>query len=112
MGIAINLRGTAGSGKTELEHRIIADYGWKSGSQVELLYREGRIRAVAYRLPHPSGGRPLAVLGHYEETRGGCNTIGLRDGGLDGVFRLAGDFSASGHDVLLEGLVVSSEYRL
>ncbi|HEY0834818.1 MAG TPA: hypothetical protein VGE72_12995 [Azospirillum sp.] len=34
------------------------------------------------------------------------------EGGLAGALRLAGDFAADGHDVLLEGLVLSCEHRL
>jgi hypothetical protein len=60
-------------------------------------------------LQHPSGGRDLIVLGHYERTSGGCDTIPLDDGGLDEVFRLAEVWSGAGHDVFLEGLNLSSE---
>ena len=64
---------------------------------------------MGWRLDHPWGGRPLAVIGHYEVTRGGTDTIPLTDGGLDEVFRLANALAAGGHDVLLEGLQLSGE---
>ncbi len=112
MGVVVNLRGTAGSGKTELVRRVLAEYGWPAGGGVEPLRREGRSRPLGYRLVHPAGGNPLLVIGQYGGTRGGCDTIGKGDGGLEGVFRIAGDFAAAGCDVLLEGLVLSAEHRL
>ena len=112
MAVIVNPRGTGGSGKTALVRRILADYGWGRGGRVEPVRREGRARPIAYRLPHPLGGRPLAVLGNYGTAAcGGCDTIPLRDGGLDGAFRLAAGLAAAGHDVLLEGLWLSGEHR-
>jgi hypothetical protein len=108
--VIVNPRGTSGSGKTELVRRIAADYGWGESGRVELVHREGRVRPIAYRLRHPLGGRPLAVLGHYEATSGGCDTIRAADGGMDEAFRLAGGYAADGHDVLLEGLLLSGEH--
>ncbi|WP_029007966.1 hypothetical protein [Azospirillum halopraeferens] len=112
MAIVINPRGTAGSGKTTFARRILAAYGWPEGTGVETLYLRGRERPIAYRLPHPRGGRPLVVLGEYRGVRGGCDTIGQRDGGLAEAFRLSADLTAGGHDVLLEGLLLSAEYEL
>lgn len=112
MGLVINPRGPAGSGKTELVRRILAECMGPAGRRAEPLHREGRSRPIGYRLAHPFGGRPLVVLGAYDGTCGGCDTIGLRDGGLDGVFGFAGACSAAGCDVLLEGLVLSGEHRL
>ena len=104
MGVIINPRGTAGSGKTTLARRLVSEY-----RQAEPLRRGERDRPIACRLRHPLGRRPLVVIGHYERTRGGCDTITVADGGLDEAFRLARCFAASGHDVLLEGLLLSSE---
>ncbi|MCW2241842.1 hypothetical protein [Azospirillum canadense] len=108
-GIIINPRGASGAGKTEFVRRIIADYTRENGGRLEPVNRPGRERPIGYRLPHPRGGRPLAVLGHYGGVRGGCDTIGLGDGGLDAAFRLADDCASNGHDVLLEGLLLSRE---
>jgi predicted kinase len=66
---------------------------------------------MGYRLRHPLGGRPLVVLGHYERTSGGCDTIPAADGGLDEIVCLADTWAAAGHDVLLEGSAWSAEYR-
>ena len=110
MGVIVNPRGTSGSGKTELIRRLLSDYGWGRGGQVEPVYRKGRARPIACRLRHPLGGCPLAVLGHYEVTSGGCDTIRVADGGMDEAFRLADEYASDDHDVLLEGLLLSSEY--
>jgi len=110
MGVIVNPRGTSGSGKTEFVRRLLSDYGWKGGGDVEPIHRQGREPPIAYRLRHPQGGRPLAVLGHYAATSGGCDTIRAADGGLDEAFRLADEYASSGHDVLLEGLLLSGEH--
>lgn len=109
MGVIVNPRGTAGAGKTELVRRILRDYGWGQGGEIERIYRPGRERALVYRLRHPQGGRPLAVLGHYEASSGGCDTIRVSDGGMDEVFRLADIYAGDGHDVLMEGRLLSAE---
>ena len=104
MGVIINPRGTSGSGKTEFVRRLLSDYGWKRGGEVEPIHRKGRERPIAYLLQHPFGVRPLIVLGHYAATSGGVDTIRAVDGGLDEAFRLADEYASSGHDVLLEGI--------
>jgi hypothetical protein len=117
MGVIINPRGTSGSGKTELVRRLLAQYGWRRGAPLgspgglELIRRAGRRRPLGYRLRHPLGGRPLAVIGHYEVTSGGCDTIRAADGGLGAIVRQAADYAASGHDVLIEGQRLSREYE-
>jgi hypothetical protein len=115
MGLIVNPRGTAGSGKTELVRRILVeDYGWDRGAPAEPIHcdRRGSGRPIGYILRHPlGGGRPLAVLGHYGgASRGGCDTVRAMDGGLEAVFRLADDLAA-GHDALLEGLLLSAEHQ-
>lgn len=117
MGFILNPRGTSGSGKTELVRRILADYGWSRDcteclNAIEPIYRTGRSLPFAYRLRHPGHGRPLVVVGHYQRTSGGCDTIRARDGGLPEILRIAGDRASRGHDVLIEGLRLSSEVPL
>jgi hypothetical protein len=118
MGVVINPRGTSGSGKTELVRRVLTQYGWRRGeiadgpAGLEPIYRPGRSRPFGYRLPHPGGGRPLVVVGHYEVTSGGCDTIPAADGGLHEAVAQADDYASSGCDVILEGLRLSSETEL
>jgi hypothetical protein len=114
----INLRGSSGSGKTELVRRLMKEYGWKRlveaklGGKTEPIYLEGRTNPLGYRLPHPNGGAPLAVLGHYETTSGGADTIRMTDGGVTAIMRFAREHAAEGYDVLMEGLQLSSEHQL
>ena len=115
MGVILNPRGAGGSGKTELTRRIMAIYGWRRGAErsqrIGPIYRERRKLPIGYRLVHPHGQRALVVIGHYERTCGGCDTIGRADGGIDEVFRLVDTYSLSGDDVLFEGLAVSRELK-
>jgi hypothetical protein len=117
MGLILNLRGTSGAGKTELARLILAEYGWRrqcpeTHNRVEPVYRAARDVPFAYRLRHPRAGRPLVVIGHYQVTSGGCDTIRAQDGGLAEALRFAGDVASSDHDVLIEGLRLSSEVEL
>ena len=113
-GLVVNLRGTSGAGKTELVRRLMGLYGGAQvGAAGTALTRHGRTRPIVWVLPHPAGGRPLAVLGDYDRgaARGGCDTIPLRDGGMAEAFRLADGLARDGHDVLLEGLALSADVR-
>lgn len=110
MGLVINPRGTSGAGKTWLVREVMAAYR-REGARAAPLGREGRLRPMGWRLDHPWGGCPLAVIGDYEATRGGTDTIPVADGGLDEAFRLADALAGHGHDVLLEGLQLSGEHR-
>lgn len=105
MGLILNPRGASGAGKSEFVRRIMGWYG-----APEPVHRPGRVPPMLYRFAHPLGGRTLVVLGHYERTSGGCDTITLRDGGLGAVFHLATLYAASGDDVLIEGLSLSQEH--
>lgn len=110
----LNPRGPSGSGKTELVRRLIevlAAEGESTGQRSEPIYRPGRTRPIAYRFPHPSRGAPVLVLGHYEKTSGGCDTIRESDGGMDEVFRLADCMASAGHSVVMEGLRLSSDHK-
>lgn len=108
MGLVINPRGTSGAGKTWLVREVMAAYR-RGGATAAPLHRAGRPRPMGWRLSHPRGGRSLAVIGHYEATRGGTDTIPETDGGLDEAFRLADALAAGGDDVLLEGYRLSGE---
>ena len=117
MGLILNPRGTSGSGKTELARQIMAAYGWRRDrgealKDVERIYQSRRELPFAYRLRHPSKGRPLVAVGHYEVTSGGCDTIRARDGGLAEALACAAEFASRDDDVMIEGLRLSSEVAL
>jgi hypothetical protein len=115
MGVIINPRGASGAGKTELVRRILAQYGWKRGAycngdgSIEPVYHGNGDRPFGYRLSHPFGGPSLAVLGHYEATSGGCDTVRAMDGGIQAIMHRASGFAAAGDDVVIEGLRLSSD---
>ena len=108
MSLIINPRGMSGAGKSWLVREAMAAYR-RRGAGAAPLCRAGRSRPIGWRLDHPWGSRLLAVIGHYEATRGGTDTIPLTDGGLDEVFRLTNALAGDGHDVLFEGLQLSGE---
>ncbi|WP_137389483.1 hypothetical protein [Rhodoligotrophos defluvii] len=116
MGLIINPRGAGGSGKTELVRRILEKYGWIRGAScsntgIELINRPGRGRPFGYHIRHPGRGRPLVVLGDYEVTSGGCDTIPIAHGGLEEIARSADAFATAGHDVLIEGLALGADVK-
>jgi hypothetical protein len=114
LGLIINPRGASGSGKTELVRRILAEYGWKGAAldRMEPIFVPRRRPPYACRIPHPQNENALIVLGHYNVTSGGCDTIRLQDGGIRGAVSFAQDLASRGHDVLMEGLRISSEVPL
>ena len=77
-GLIVNPRGTSRAGKTELVRQILRAHGWRR-------HGDGRPRGLVWSLPHPRGGRPVAVLGPYAASTaaGGCDRIRATDGGLD-----------------------------
>jgi hypothetical protein len=109
LGLVINPRGTSGAGKTWLVREVMAAYR-QTGLEPTPIMRQGRSRAIGWRLRHPLGGRTLCVVGDYRGVKGGTDTIPLTDGGLDEAFRLAHSEAAAGWDVLLEGYQLSFEH--
>lgn len=108
MGLVINPRGTSGAGKTWLVREVMRAY-CHDGAKAVSLRRDGRSRPMGCQLFHLGGGRPLAIVGHYEATRGGTDTISEADGGLGEALRLTDALAAGGNDVLLEGLQLSGD---
>lgn len=96
----VNIRGTSGSGKTTLVRRVLELYRSKSAVRIP-----DRKRPIGYIYQHPAGGRPLAVIGHYETACGGCDTITDQDH----IYELVRKSHAAGMDVLYEGLLISAE---
>ena len=105
----INPRGTNGAGKTELVRRILTEFG-QGGTTSSPMIVAGRLLPIGYRLAPADGGRPLTVFGHYERTSGGTDTVTLKDGGLDEVFRLAEKAARDGSSVLIEGSSLSEDH--
>lgn len=109
VGLVINPRGTSGAGKTWLVRQVMAAYT-EGGNQASPIMREGRLRPIGWQLLHPLGGPTLAVIGDYQLTKGGTDTISSSDGGLNEAFRLADALAAEDHDVLMEGFELSGEH--
>lgn len=99
----INVRGTSGSGKSELVRRIMALHPERKPHFVE-----GRKQPLFYECNSGTRLEPLFVLGHYETPCGGCDTISKDQ--FDTVFGLVRELSERGH-VLFEGLLVSAERK-
>lgn len=100
----ITVRGTSGSGKSTVVKKLIELYQ-QPGTPG---YIDSRRKPHHVDYQHPQGGRPLRVMGHYECATGGGDT--LTTFGLDYIFKYVE--WASEHDevdVLIEGLVVSSD---
>ena len=96
----INIRGTSGSGKTHLVRQIMDLY------HSRVAYRqEGRKQPIGYVYEREGGGRPLAVVGHYETACGGCDTIAK----MEDIFELVRQSAAQGFDVIFEGLLISAD---
>lgn len=101
----VNVRGANGSGKTTVVRELMA----KMAS------------VTPYKNPGEKGKRPsgyvcsppdpeqerLVIIGSYEATCGGCDTIATQDGICSAV-RLAHD---EGHDCVFEGIIVSNIWQ-
>lgn len=101
MNVAVNIRGTGGSGKTVVARTIAKLYESKKP-----VYQVGRKQPVRYVLSHPDR-RPLEMLGHYETACGGCDTLP----NLDYIYELVRKALEEGHDVMYEGMLVSEDWR-
>lgn len=103
----VTLRGTSGSGKSTLARRIMEHYpygepAWTAKRRNPLYYELKRVSPATCS----QQGRTLRVLGHYATPAGGGDTLD----GLDQISGLVQDGHDWGHDVLYEGLVVSSDF--
>lgn len=98
----LNVRGTSGSGKTELVRRFMAYVPdrWLPH------YVPKRKRPLLYRT-RPNDYPGVTVLGSYENECGGCDTIKT----WDETFALVRQEHARGNHVLFEGLLLTAEIR-
>jgi hypothetical protein len=92
----LNLRGSSGSGKSTVIRALLDRYGSRS------IYGCLGLRSPeAYRLDDRT-----FVIGPYLTPCGGCDALGS----IDRVIELVREYSAKGHDVIFEGLIISSSY--
>ena len=65
--VAINIRGTSGSGKSYLVHKLLKAYDHK-----RIVWKVGKkLRIVAYRIPEFN----LYIIGPYNMPSGGCDRV-------------------------------------
>lgn len=103
----LNIRGTNGTGKSHLVRQLMADLTREQGEPFEPRHVAGRKRPLYYSLSRGQIHPDVVVLGHYETDCGGCDTISR----IDDVFTLARRFSEQGHDVIMEGMILSGEVK-
>jgi len=101
--LIISIRGTSGTGKTTLARRVLFDEGvYGPARQV---YKERRRVPLYYvREALAPGRRGIAILGSYENTTGGCDTISGNDIPFE-MMRVIHD----SYDCFFEGLLMSAE---
>lgn len=88
----INLRGTSGSGKTTIVRSILDNGNW-------VKWADGK-KVLGYY----NTEKRWAIIGSYENTCGGCDTIRTQE---DTEQRIE-MFLNSGYNVLFEGLLIST----
>lgn len=93
----INVRGTHGSGKSMVVRRYLKLF-WED--RVDILHVPDRARPFGYHCRR-SDGKMTAILGSYESTCGGCDTIPQ----IETVYSEVKKQVALGHDVLFEGIL-------
>lgn len=96
MASVINVRGTHGSGKSTLVHKIL-----HRQQRIHPVHKIGRKRPFCYEVPSTSIGFPVAVLGHYDTPCGGCDSIPK----VDEVYEAVQDYHRDGFNVLFEGIL-------
>lgn len=99
--IAVNIRGTGGSGKSTLVRRVMDQY-----SRRRPVHVPKRKRPIGYELVG-SGLPPLFVPGHYETACGGCDTIKTPNEVYELVWKAAEDEKC----VLYEGIMVMDDVQ-
>lgn len=100
----IKLLGTSGSGKSTLIRKVVEHY-----PDHEDRFVEGRKQPL-YTYHYDKNNddrRVLVVPGHYNSPCGGCDTIN----DMDEIFRIVRDAADDEFDVLMEGLIVSTETK-
>lgn len=101
-GSIIQVRGASGSGKTTLVRKAMEALG---GPWVRTIPKADMPRRKPMFLANPTLNLPKAVIGHYDVTCGGVDTIKH----LGRPHELAYELANAGFDVLMEGLWASVE---
>lgn len=101
-GSIIQVRGASGSGKTTLVRRAMEELG---GPWRRVIPKVDQPRRKPMFLLNPDLNLPKAVIGHYDVTCGGVDTIKH----LGRPHELAYELASAGCDVLMEGLWASVE---
>jgi energy-coupling factor transporter ATP-binding protein EcfA2 len=99
----INIRGTSGSGKSTIVRHVMALYNTKAR-----IMKPDRRQPFAYALSSPKvegAAKMVAILGHYETSCGGCDTISKQSD----IFEAVRYFDDQGMAVIFEGLLLSGE---
>lgn len=98
--LIIQVRGTSGSGKTTVMREVMDRVGqWNSG------FMEGRRNPLFYTSAE-EGWPKVSVLGSYESTCGGCDTIH----GYELLLKTVDELYKTGN-VLMEGLLLSEDVK-
>ena len=91
--LIINIRGTNGSGKSYLVHKLLKDHEW-----VPLENTEGKLSGYKIKT-----APPIYIVGRYTTPCGGCDTL---KGSAAETEQYVEYLSSKGH-VVFEGLVIS-----
>jgi hypothetical protein len=104
----IMLRGTSGSGKTYIVNRVMERLGQHDDTLglIDTSMKKPANKLAGYYWCSCPDILPLSVIGRYDVTCGGCDTLSW-PGAPDDIERLVKQQSGQGN-VLLEGLMVSA----
>ena len=89
----INIRGTSGSGKTTLVRSFLSEGSWNKWTD-----EKGKV------LAYFDENQKLAIIGSYENTCGGCDTIKTQNE----IEQRVEAFVDCGYNVIFEGLLAST----
>lgn len=102
----VNIRGTSGSGKSTLVKRLLDEFPHEEVSfQFPGMKRP---KTVGYLIKGFYGEEPdIFIVGSYNTQCGGCDSMSYK-GAHDDFERMIREHAALGHNVIFEGLTVSS----
>lgn len=102
----VNIRGTSGSGKSTLVKRLLDEFPHEE--VIEQFPGMKRPRVVGYLIRGFHGDEPnMFIVGSYKTQCGGCDSMSYK-GAHEDMENLIRDHAGLGHNVVYEGLTVSS----